>query len=106
MKLLNSIMTVAFITVGFNANAADGAAVFTKECAKCHGADGKGDTKPGKMLKIKDLTVEQAKLSDDQIAKTVKEGLQADGKMRMKPIKGLTDEEVQAVAKFVHTLKK
>lgn len=106
MKLLSSMIAVAFITAGLNANAADGAAVFAKECAKCHGADGKGDTKPGKMLKIKDLTVEQAKLSEAQIEKTIKEGLQADGKMRMKPIKGLTDEDVQAVAKFVRTLKK
>jgi len=98
-------MAVAFITAALNANAADGSAVFSKECAKCHGAAGKGDTAMGKKLNIKDLGAAQAKLSDAQVAKTIKEGIQADGKLRMKPIKGLSDDDIQAVTKFIRTLK-
>ena len=99
------ISAAAFIAAGLNASAADGSAVFAKDCAKCHGAAGKGDTPMGKKLNIKELGVEQAKLSDAEITKIIKEGLTADGKLRMKPIKDVSDEEIQAVIKHVRTLK-
>ncbi|MEI8037554.1 MAG: cytochrome c [Verrucomicrobiota bacterium] len=99
------ISAAAFIASGLNASAADGSAVFAKDCAKCHGAAGKGDTPMGKKLSIKELGVEQAKLSDAEITKIIKEGLTADGKLRMKPIKDVTDEEIQAVIKHIRTLK-
>ena len=105
MKLLSSIMAVAFLSAGLNANAADGSEIFAKECAKCHGAAGKGDTTMGKKLNIKDLGAEQSKLSDAQIAKNIKDGIETDGKLRMKPIKGLSDDDIKAVTKFVRTLK-
>jgi mono/diheme cytochrome c family protein len=106
MKILLLITAAAFISAGPNARAADGAAIFTKECAKCHGADGKGDTKMGKKLNIKDLSAEVGKLSDAQIAKAINEGIQEGDKVRMKPIKGLSEADVQEVTKFVKTLKK
>ena len=98
-------MAVAFISAALNANAAEGSAVFAKECAKCHGAAGKGDTVMGKKLNINDLSVAQAKLSDAQVSKTIKEGIQADGKLRMKPIKDLSEDDIKAVTKFLRTLK-
>jgi mono/diheme cytochrome c family protein len=106
MKTLFLITAAAFLSAGLNASAADGSAIYTKECAKCHGADGKGDTKMGKKLKIKDLTAEVGKLSDAQITASVKDGVKEGDKMRMKPIKGLSDADIQAVVKFVKTLKK
>ena len=106
MKTLFLIAATVFLSTGLNVRAADGSAIFSKECSKCHGADGKGDTKMGKKLKIKDLTVEVGKLSDDKIASAVKDGVKEGDKLRMKPIKGLSDEDVQAVIKFVKTLKK
>ena len=47
---------MAVILSASNASAADGKAIYTKECAKCHGADGKATTKMGKKLKCRDLT--------------------------------------------------
>lgn len=105
MKTLCLITATAFASACLNASAADGGAIYTKECAKCHGADGKGDTKMGKKLKIKDLTVEVVKLSDARIAASIKEGVKEGDKVRMKPIKGLSDADVEAVVKFVKTLK-
>lgn len=105
MKTLMLIAVSAFVAAASNASAADGSALFSKQCAKCHGADGKGDTKMGKKLKIKDLTVEVGKLSDARIAASIKEGVKENGKLRMKPIKGLSDADVDAVVKFVKTLK-
>ena len=48
MKQLSLVTAAAFMALALNATADDGSAVFTKECAKCHGADGKGDTAMGK----------------------------------------------------------
>jgi len=104
MKSLCLITVTAFLAAGLSASAADGNAVFTKECAKCHGADGKGDTPAGKKLKCKDLTT--ATVSDAQIAAAIKDGIKEGDKMRMKPIAGLSDADVQAVTKYVHSLKK
>lgn len=106
MKTLFLITAASFLLTGLDATAADGGAIYTKQCAKCHGADGKGDTKVGKKLKVKDLTVEVGKLSDARIAASITEGVMEGDKKRMKPIKGLSDADIQAVVKFVKSLKK
>ena len=49
-----SIAAMALATL--SARAADGKALYDQSCAKCHGADGKGDTKIGKVLGVKDYT--------------------------------------------------
>lgn len=103
VKKLCLMTASTFVCVTLSANAADGAAGFAKDCAKCHGAGGKGDTPMGKRLKCKDLTAE--KLSDAQIEKSIKEGVKDGDKVRMKAFKDLSDADVQALVKFVHTLK-
>jgi mono/diheme cytochrome c family protein len=88
--------------------ASDGAALYKKSCVKCHGADGKAKTKMGKKLKCRDLSdpAVQAKLTDAQIAKSILEGVKDGSKTRMKPIKGLSKADVDALVKYVRTLKK
>jgi len=105
MKSLLTITAIAFLAAGLNASAEDGKAVYSKQCAKCHGDDGKGATPMGKKLSIKDLAADQAKLSDAQIEKAIKEGIEKDGKTRMKALKDLSAEDVKAVVKHVRTLK-
>ncbi len=78
-------------------------------CAKCHGADGKGDTKIGVKLGCKDFTDAkvQADIKDDAAFKAIKEGLKSDdGKTLMKPFETLSDDEIKALVAYVHTLKK
>jgi len=78
-------------------------------CAKCHGADGKGDTKMGAKLGAKDFTDAkvQADMKDDAATKAIKEGLKsADDKTLMKPFDSLTDDEVKALVAYVRGLKK
>jgi cytochrome c553 len=78
-------------------------------CAKCHGAEGKGDTKMGTKLGCKDFTDAkvQADIKDDAAFKAMKEGLKsADDKTLMKPFETLTDDEIKALVAYVHTLKK
>jgi cytochrome c553 len=78
-------------------------------CAKCHGADGKGDTKMGAKLGVKDFTDAkvQADLKDEAAFKALKEGLKSDdGKTLMKPFDQLSDDDIKALVAYVHTLKK
>jgi mono/diheme cytochrome c family protein len=103
MKKCYLITASALISMTLNAPAADGAASFTKDCAKCHGADGKGATVMGKKLKCKDMTVE--KPGDAQIEKAIKEGVKDGDKVVMKAFKDLSDADVQALVKYIHTLK-
>jgi len=109
MKLLPSILIVACATVALSARGADAASNWNDQCVKCHGADGKGETKMGKKLGIADLSDAkvQAKFTDADVVKVVKEGAKdAKGAVTMKAIEGLTDAEIQALVPVVRALKK
>jgi cytochrome c553 len=79
-------------------------------CAKCHGPEGKGDTKMGLKLGCKDMTDAkvQADIKDDAAFKALKEGLKSDDdRTLMKPFGDtLSDDEIKALVAYVHTLKK
>jgi cytochrome c551/c552 len=110
MKKQTSIIIIAALALSaWSLRAADATALFEKHCVKCHGADGKGDTKMGKKVGAKDLTDAklQAELKDDAAFKAIKEGKKdSEGKIQMKPIEGATDEEIKALVGFVRTFKK
>lgn len=87
---------------------ASGASLWKNQCAKCHGADGKGQTKEGHKLYIGDLTDPklQAKFTDEQAFNSIKFGLKdAKGKVIMKPARRVTDEDVRALVAHVRSLK-
>lgn len=104
------ILAVIFGCAGaLTASAADVKENWEKTCVKCHGEDGKGQTKMGQKLGVKDYTDAkvQAELKDDEAFKAVKEGLKdADGKTLMKPAEGLSDEEIKALVAQVRSFKK
>ncbi len=69
------------------ASAAPAAENWENHCAKCHGADGKGQTKMGKKLSLQAYTDAkvQAKLTDADMAKVIAEGVKDKaGKEKMK----------------------
>ena len=105
------IAAAAAITLGavMVASAADAKENWDKQCAKCHGPDGKGQTKMGQKLGIKDLTDAkiQGDLKDDAAFKSIKEGMKdKDGKQLMKAGEGLSDDDINALVKHVRTFKK
>src|SRR5215475_10934110 len=104
------LLVLSFIAAGaISASAADVKENWEKVCGKCHGPDGKGDTKMGQKLGIKDLTDAklQAELKDDQAFKSIKDGIKDnEGKIKMKPAEGLSDDDIKALVAHVRTLKK
>ena len=103
--LLVALFGLAAVTT----KAAEAKENYDNLCAKCHGAEGKGDTKMGQKLGCKDFTDAkvQADLKDDAAAKAIKEGLKSpEDKTLMKPFDTLTDDEVKALVAYVHGLKK
>jgi len=91
-----------------SASAADAKETFAKACAKCHGPDGKGDTKMGKKSEVKDFSDAkiQASFKDEELTKAIKEGVKDGEKTRMKPAENVTDEEIKALVAYVRGLKK
>jgi cytochrome c553 len=102
------IVGVALVSMVGTVCAADAKALYEKECAKCHGANGNGDTKMGKKLGAKDYTSAkvQAEMKDDQAFKAIKEGLKEGDKTLMKPTEGVTDADIKALVAHMKTFKK
>ena len=109
---MKKILTLGIATLAmaaFSARAADAAALYQQNCAKCHGTDGKGDTRIGKKLGVKDYTDPkvQAELKDDAAFKAIKEGLKdKDGNTLMKPTEGVSDEDIKGLVAYMRTFKK
>jgi len=92
----------AILTTTSIVEAADGAALWEKNCVSCHGPDGKGDTKAGKLTKVTDLTA--AKLTSEQAHQIIAQGVvdKDTGKTRMKGYKDkFSADEIDALATHV-----
>src|SRR4029078_4695874 len=82
------------------AHAADVKELWDKNCASCHGKDGRGDTKMGKKVDVKDYTDPkfQAEYKEEKGIKTIKEGISEKGKERMKAYaEKFSEEEIKAL---------
>ena len=109
MKKLIPVIAAALALSALSVRAADAKALYEQQCAKCHGADGKGDTKMGKKLGAKDYTDPkvQAELKDDAAFKAIKEGFKdKEGKVLMKPSEGLSDDDIKGLVKYMRAFKK
>lgn len=83
--------------------------VWSKQCAKCHGKEGAGDTTMGKKLKVKDYTKDedQKKFTDEESNKVIKEGKKEGSKTLMKGFGStLSDKEIEALTKYIRTMQK
>ena len=104
------MLSIAAMTLAtLSARAGDVKAIYSDTCLKCHGADGKGDTKMGQRLGVKDYSTAavQDALKDDVAFKSIKEGLKdKDGGTKMKPADGIADEDIKALVAYMRTFKK
>ena len=80
--------------------------LFDQKCKFCHGEDGKGQTKKGKLVKAADFTGPrwQKLTTDDEIRKAITNGVP---KTKMKAFKDkLTPEQIEALVKYVRAFGK
>ena len=93
---------------GQNKNASQDATsaseLFARNCAKCHGKDGRAKTFRGKLARARDLTNAewQAKVSDERIFNSIMNGR---GKMPSYDEK-LSSAQIEALVAHVRSLKK
>ena len=110
--IIKSIVTATCLLTAFAgiARAEEAGVIWTKTCAACHGKDGKGQTKMGRKVDVKDYTDAkvQADLKDDAAIKSIKEGIKDDkGKERMKAYGDqFSDEEIKSLVAYVRAFKK
>jgi len=111
MKHHTTVLVAAFaFCVGAAATrAAPAAENWENHCAKCHGADGKGQTKAGKKLNVKDYTDAkvQAEMKDADMIKITAEGaFDKAGKEKMKAYKDeLSADEIKDLVAYVRKFK-
>jgi len=90
--------------------AADAVENWKANCAACHGADGKGGTKAGRMAGVKDMTdaAYQKTFSDEQAMAQIKNGFKdASGKQKMKAFGDkLGDDDIKALVAYIRGLSK
>jgi len=109
MKKLVIVSLALLIAGAVSVRAADAKENWEKNCAKCHGPDGKGKTTMGKKLDIKDYSDAkvQAAIKDEEMAKAIKEGVKDGEKTKMKAFgDALSDDEIKALVKCVRDFKK
>ncbi|MBI5388274.1 MAG: c-type cytochrome [Verrucomicrobia bacterium] len=109
MKKLLAMIAVAGVATALTAPAADVKENYATHCTKCHGEDGKGETKMGKKSGCKDYTDAkvQAEMKDDKAFKSIKEGMKDGDKELMKPFaEKLSDDEIKALITYMKTFKK
>jgi mono/diheme cytochrome c family protein len=97
--LLTSLLALA-LTATASAPAAaetDGRALFEKNCQKCHGPDGKGDTPAGRKMKVPVWEAEDR--TPEHVLETVREN-----KKHKTVSKKVSDTDLQAIGAYIATL--
>ena len=110
MKTTTKFLAVgtAFLLATALSHAAPAAENWENLCTKCHGADGKGQTKVGKKLNLKDYTDAkvQAAMKDEEISKAIADGVFEGTKEKMKAFKGeLSEAEIKDLVAYVRKFK-
>jgi mono/diheme cytochrome c family protein len=109
MKKLIIVSMALLIAGAVTVRAEDAKENWEKNCTKCHGPDGKGKTKMGEKLSIKDYTDAKVQddLKDDAMTKAIKDGVKDGEKTKMKGFGDvLSDDEIKALVKYVRDFKK
>lgn len=76
--------------------------LYLKNCARCHGEDGKSQTKIGESLEATDLTSREVrKTKMKSVIETITHGREAMPSFEKK----LSKKEIKALSKYIRTLK-
>src|ERR1700728_3650782 len=94
-----SVATMLLLLSSASRAADDGASLYKTKCAGCHGASGEG--KPA----MKAPALKGTSLEASQLAEHITKGESGSKPPHNKGIAGLNDEQAQAIAEWVKTLK-
>ena len=95
--ILIASFLLAASAVGWSAD--DGAALYKKKCAGCHGATGEG--KPA----VKAPALQGTSWEIDKITEHITKGEASSKPPHKKGISGVTEDQAKAIAEYVKTLK-
>lgn len=96
------LATIVFLSAPANADTAAAEATYKAKCAGCHGPDGKGETATGKMMKVKNFSLEEVqKMSDADLTAAI-----TSGKGKMPPYKTLTADQVKDLVAYIRAFGK
>lgn len=103
-----SAAALTFVGIGSvqPVRAATGAELFEKNCAACHGMDGRARTPAGRKLGAKDLS--ESKTTDAEIEKQITEGKKDNrGEQKMPAFKGtLAADDIKLLIPWVKKFRK
>ena len=110
MKIHRPLFFLLALTASLLSAAPTAKENFETHCVDCHGEDGKSQTRLGRRSGAKDLSDKtgQAKLTDEEIFKTIKFGRKdAKGREKMDAFGGdRSDAEITALIAYVRSLAK
>ena len=94
LKNVGDRKALAFIETGQKKTARD---LYLRNCARCHGANGKSENELGKKLEAPDLTASARRMSDNKISNAI---IYGEGEM---PAFGkkLSKAEIKSLTKYV-----
>jgi cytochrome c553 len=93
--LATIVLTLSVISLA----AEDGAALYKKKCASCHGGSGEG--KPA----VKAPALKGTQIEASQITEHTTKGNPQSKPPHNKAISGITEEQANAISEFIKTLK-
>ena len=103
------LLAMAVFSAALIARADNSKANWQMHCAMCHGKKGQANTPAGKMLgaaNLQDAKV-QASFTDEQAVKAIKEGIEKDGRRKMKSFAAeLTDKDIRELVNYLRTFKR
>lgn len=85
-------------------DASAGKAIYSNKCMICHGADGEGATGYAKAMGLQPARMSSDRVQNKTDAELKKIILEGSGKM--KPVKGLSDADIDNVIAYVRTFRK
>jgi cytochrome c551/c552 len=100
---------VSIVATSLTVGAVDVKPIWEKDCAKCHGVDGKGETKMGQKVGIRNMSDVkiQSEMTETNMVKAIKEGVKdKEDKTKMKAFPDLTNEETKGLVEMVRGFKK
>jgi mono/diheme cytochrome c family protein len=105
IRLLVLLVLIGLVLGGICAQAQDSEALYAQKCASCHAKDGSGNTAGAGKLSVPDFHSKRIKeMSDADMYNSIANGTKHKEYPHTFLHKGLTEEQIQGLVKYVRAL--